>query len=57
MVSNLEDKKKKATRQNENIQSYHSVSVSDGGLCYSNRTVIKASISLSYLYTLPQNTQ
>ena len=44
MVSKLKDKKK-AWRQNENIPSYHSVSVSDGGCCYSNRTVIKASIS------------
>lgn len=38
-------RQKKARHQNENIPSYHSASVSDGGWCYSNRTVIKASIS------------
>lgn len=38
-------RQKRARRQNENIPSYRSLSVSNGGWCYSNRTVIKASIS------------
>lgn len=48
-------RQKRARRQNENIPSYRSLSVSNGGWCYSNRTVIKASIS-SHLCALCLNT-
>lgn len=45
LCQNLSRAGKKSRRQNKNIPSYHSPSVSDGGCCYSNRTVIKESIS------------